>query len=186
MDSFKEHTTAAIYYTELTEKYLRSKAAAKAEVKAPEKPAAPAAPIMPAEPIKPPEPATPIEAAKPAVKAISEIKPVLAKPASPKPAGIWLTVALSEEGIPGLVHRSRQQTLEALEEGDVAWVDGTTVNSLHMIDHKASIVLPDGREQSVTIKEMAIRPVESRYIILPRKLRNRLSIDRGTMVEVKA
>jgi hypothetical protein len=55
-----------------------------------------------------------------------------------------------------------------------------------MIDHKASIVLPDGREQSVTIKEMAIRPVESRYIILPRKLRNRLSIDRGTMVEVKA
>lgn len=186
MDGFKEHTTVAIYYTELTEKYLRSKAAAKAEAQAPDKPAATAAPAMPAEPIKPPEPAAPMEAARPTVNAIPEIKPVQAKPASPKPAGIRLTVAMSEDSITGLVHRSRQQTLEALEEGDVAWVDGTTLNSLHMADHKASIVLPDGREHQVTVKEMAIQPVESRYIILPRKLRNRLSIDRGTIVEVKA
>jgi hypothetical protein len=42
------------------------------------------------------------------------------------------------------------------------------------------------REYPVMLKEAPIQPQESRYIIMPRKLRKRLAIDKGSTVEVKA
>jgi hypothetical protein len=183
MDRFKEHTSVSIYFTELTEKYLRSKAEAKAEARAVEKPVAPVTPVEPVSPF-------PIEVVKPVTPPVQSIKPIISKPipvpAAPKPSGVRLVVAMSEDRSVGLAHRSRQQTLEALDESDVAWVDGKTLASLHMIGRQASIVLPGGREYTVTLKEVAITPGESRYIILPRKLRARLSVNKGTVVEVKA
>jgi len=92
---------------------------------------------------------------------------------------------MSGDDTPELRHRSRQQLLETLEEGDVAWVDRKTLASLHKLDRRVSLVLPDGREYHVTLKEAPIEPVENRYIILPRKLRARLSLGRGMTVEVK-
>jgi hypothetical protein len=113
----------------------------------------------------------------------------MAKPAYVPPpivSGVKLVVALSEDRELGLRHRSRQQTLEALEEGDVAWVDGKTFTLLHLLDPNVNIILPGGREYAVTLREAPILPRESRYIIMPRKLRKRLSVDRGSTIEIKA
>lgn len=165
MARFKEHTSAAIYFME-------SVAGAKTAE----------APV--AEPVAPP-----VSEITPVKPAVGSIKPILAKqlpvPPIPKRQGIRLSVAMSGDDILGLKHRSRQQVLETLEEGDVAWVDARTLASLLTFDRKASIVLPDGREYHVTLREAPIEPVENRFIILPRKLRARLSLDRGMTVEVK-
>lgn len=188
MARFKEQTSATIYFIE-------SAARVKPELPAvePVRPPvpAPAAAERPVEApaVEPVQPAPPAKVAMSIDTAVSAIQPRLAKtlpiPPVPKPSGIRLSVALSEDNILGLRHRSRQQVLETLEEGDVAWVDTRTLASLHSPGEKVSIVLPDGREYPVTLKEAAIEPVESRFIILPRKLRARLSIDRGMTVEVK-
>src|SRR5208337_4492867 len=105
----------------------------------------------------------------------------------PKPKAVYqlrLLVVRSEDRFVGLAHRSRQSTLEALEEHDVAWVDKNTMNALRTL--RARIVLPGGKEYPVTLKEVSMVPDDSRYIILPRKLRNKLSIGQGVTVEVKA
>jgi len=200
MARFKENTAAAVYFME-------SAARAKVETPAvqpvkPPAPTAPSVPIAPSAPIAPPveapakEPVSPPAAAEPAVKApasieasIKAIQPRLAKPLPippvPIPSGIKLSVAMSEDDILGLRHRSRQKVLETLEEGDVAWVDAKTLASLPITAQKVNIVLPDGQEYPVTLKEADIEPIENRFIILPRKLRSRLSLGRGMMVEVR-
>jgi hypothetical protein len=193
MDRFREHTYAAIYFMEAAEKYLKSRPEAPvttkpAETVAPPAPApapapAPTAPAAPAAPF-------PTETVKPGALPIENIKPSISRPLTvpmvPKSAGVRLIVAMSDDRHIGLAHRSRQHTLEVLEESDVAWVDRKTLASLHAYDLKASLILPDGREYAVTLEEAAIKPAESRYVILPRKLRDRLSIAKGTTVEIKA
>ncbi len=168
MARFKENASAAIYF-------LENAVTPKAEK-----------PI--AEPVKAPAPAqAPIAVPEPVKAEAGKVKPVLAKPLPVPPArkrqGIRLSVALSGDAMPEIRHRSRQQVLETLEEGDVAWVDARTLASLRTL--RASLVLPDGREYHVTLKEAPIEPVENRYIILPRKLRSKLSLDRGMTVEVR-
>jgi hypothetical protein len=195
MDRFKEHASVAVYFIEPSSKYFKSKADAKAEARAAQKPIT-SGPTIAGEavaPAKPPEPISPfpVEGAKPRAQAAqSLVVPVPAKPArapSALPlAGVRLVVAMSEDRQLGLEHRSRQQTLEAFEEGDVAWVDGKTFTLLHLIDPNVNIILPNGREYPVMLKEAPIQPQESRYIIMPRKLRKRLAIDKGSTVEVKA
>jgi hypothetical protein len=191
MDRFKEHASVAIYYIEPSSKYLKSKADAKVEARAAQKPIT-LGPTIAGEtvaPAKPPEPISPfpVEGAKPRAQAAQSLGQVTAKPlAQPLMAGVKLVVAVSEDRHLGLKHRSRQQTLEAFEEGDVAWVDGKTFTLLHRIGPNVSIILPNGTEYPVMLKEAAIRPEESRYIILPRKLRSRLSVSNGTMIEVKS
>lgn len=176
MARFKENTSAAIYF-------LESIVKPKAE-KPVEEPVKPPAPVTAPAPVKAPDVKPEPEKAAP-----GPVKPVLSKPlppvAAPKRQGVRLSVAMSGDDTPGLRHRSRQQVLETLEEGDIAWVDKKTLASLHTLDRKVSLILPDGREYHVTLKEAPIEPVENRYIILPRKLRARLSLDRGTTVEVK-
>jgi len=194
MARFKENTAAAVYFME---------SAARAKVETPvAQPVKPPAPIAPSAPIAPPveapakAPVSPPAAAEPAAKApasieesIKAMQPRLAKPLPippvPMPSGIKLSVAMSEDDILGLRHRSRQKVLETLEEGDVAWVDAKTLASLPITAQKVNIVLPDGREYPVTLKEADIEPIENRFIILPRKLRSRLSLGRGMMVEVR-
>jgi hypothetical protein len=173
MGRFKEHSYVAIYFTELSSKYLKAKAEDTV------------APAKPPEPISP----FPVEGAKPRAQAAQSLGMVTAKPVHVPPPlmpGVKLVVAMSEDRHLGLKHRSRQQTLEAFEEGDVAWVDGKTFTLLHLLDPGVSIILPNGREYPITLKEAPIQPQESRYIIMPRKLRKRLSIDKGSTVEVKA
>lgn len=175
MERFKEHAYVAIYFTEPSSKYLKSKAEARAVPK----------PVV----MAPPEPISPfpVEGVKPGAPAAKSLRPIMAKPLTPPfMAGVKLVVAVSEDQQVGLRHRSRQQTLEALEESDVAWVDGKTFSLLHLLDPNVSIILPNGREYPVTLKEASIKPEESRYIILPIKLRKRLAINKGTTIEVKA
>jgi|GEM_PF-6413416 len=187
MERLQEKTSVTIYFMELSDKYLRSRAESRIEEK-------PAAPIAPPEPAK----AFPTEAIKaPAAKAPTPSMPVM-KPAIPiekpvtaarpsKPKAVYqlrLMVVRSEDRSVGIAHRSKQSTLEALEEKDIAWVDKNTLNALRTL--RARIVLPGGKEYPVTLKEVSIVPDDSRYIILPRKLRDKLSIGQGTTVEVKA
>ncbi len=178
---FKERTCVAIYFLEMSPKYLKSKDKAKAEARAqiPEVPL----PVTTAQPPAPPEPVTPfpVEATRPRQQAA---RPLIQAPARAPLPGIKLVVVMSEDGHIGLRHRSRQQTLEAFEEGNIAWVDGRTLTLL--LGSDVNIILPDGREYRVTLKEAPIRPEEGRYIILPRKLRSRLSIGKGETVEVRA
>ncbi len=192
MDHFKEHASATIYFMELSGKYLKSKTESHVPEKLPSLPKA----IAPPEPVKPlpaedvvvPTPAA--QSSKPALPVMKPVIPV-GKPVTaaypPKPkttAQIHLMVAMSEDRNVRLVHRSRQQTLEALEDKDVAWVDKNTLKALHSL--KATIAVPGGREYAVTLKEAAMAPGENRYIILPRKLRARLLVGKGTIVEVRA
>jgi hypothetical protein len=185
MDRFKEHTYAAIYFLEAAEKYMKARPEAPVLPK-PVEPVAPAAPVTPAMPAAP----FPIEAVKPGALPIENIKPIISKPMQvptvPRHGGVRLIVAMSDDRHIDLAHRSRQQTLEVFEESDVAWVDRKTIAAVHAFDMKASLILPDGREHMVTLEEAAIKPADSRYVILPRKLRARLSIDKGTTVEIKA
>ncbi len=113
-------------------------------------------------------------------------KPVtVSQPPKPRAvAPVKLMVAMSEDKYLGLAHRSRQQTLEALEDSDVAWVDKNTLKALRSL--KATIVVPGGKEYTVTLKEAKMKPEENKYIILPRKLRARLLVGKGTIVEVRA
>lgn len=107
-------------------------------------------------------------------------------PAAIRLPGVKLTVAIGAGGQPGLRHRSRMRVLEALEEGDVAWMDPRAIAELKPKAGKATMVLPDGRAHAISVREASIDPGEKPYIILPRRLRGRLSIAPGTTVEVRA
>lgn len=197
MSRIKGRATAAIYFMIVSPKYLKTRSQdIGAERQTP----------MSALPVETtPEPATafPINAVKPQpamapvdkpfITAIAGAQlaqpkaPVVPPVAAPAAPHIKLIVVMSEDKFVGLHHRSKLHTLEALEDSDVAWVDHKTFKSLKLNAHnKATIILPGGKEYHVTLKETAIKPEESKYIIIPRKLRNRLSINKGAMVEVKA
>ena len=182
MERLREQTSAAIYFMEFSEKYVKAKAEAT--------PAAMPQPV--AAPVSRPMPEMPIPAAPAQVRAPPTLggKPVAAAlrsaAAAPFPAlkagQVRLVVALSEDRSVGLAHRSRQHTLEVLEDHDVAWVDKNTLSTLRT--YRAKLVLPGGSEHTVTLKEAAMAP--GGYIIIPKKLRDRLSVGRGMTVEVKA
>ncbi len=179
MGRFKEHAQAAIYYMEPSAEYLRSRAEARVEGPADGKSlAALIAKALPQAPVSP----FPAEVARPHEQEAQSPKQAMAMPMP----GIKLVVAMSIDRNLGLAHRSRQQALEVFEEGNVAWVDGKTLASIRLAGPNASIVLPGGRECPVTLKEAPIEPQDSRYVILPRKLRSRLSVSEGSMVELKA
>ncbi|HTX43829.1 MAG TPA: hypothetical protein VMC61_03810 [Methanocella sp.] len=191
MGRFKEHAYAAIYFTEPSSKYLKSKADTKAQKAGAQW--IPKAAVEVVAPAKSPEPVSPfpVEAARPRPQEAQGLgqATAIAKPARTPPplmSGVKLVVAMSGDRKIGLTHRSRQQALEVFEEGDIAWVDGKTFTLLHLIDPNVNIILPGGREYPVTLKEAPIRPEESRYIILPRKLRSKLSVREGATIEVKA
>lgn len=165
MEHLREQTSAAIYFMEFSEKYVKAKAEAVSV-------------------------ATPQPAAVPVPRPLPSGKPAAAAPkpavAAPFPAlkgdHVRLVVALSEDRSVGLAHRSKQHTLEVLEDHDVAWVDKNTLSTLRT--YHAKLVLPGGSEHAVTLKEAAMAP--GGYIIIPKKLRGRLAVGQGTTVEVKA
>lgn len=168
MGRFKEHAYVAIYFMEPSPKYLKTKVEAQAVDLA-------HLPLAESEHTRP----FPAESAMPEARSLMQ---AIWQPFPPAVTGIKLTVALSfDEGI-GLTNRSRQQVLEVFEEGNVAWVDGKT---LSLAGPSANLVLPGSREFHVTLKEASMGPQESRYILLPRKLRSRLSISEGATLEVK-
>ena len=102
------------------------------------------------------------------------------------PSHLKLIVVMSDDRFVSLRHRSKLRTLETLNEQSVAWVDRKTLSSLNVKDnHKASLVLSGGREYPVTLREMDIVPEESKYVILPLKLRKRLNINKGAMIDLK-
>lgn len=97
-----------------------------------------------------------------------------------------LVVVTSISGLVKVGHRSRLNLLETLEEHNVAWVDRMTLKSLGLMDPaKVSIILPGGKECRVTLKEASIIKAETNAIILPLKLRKRLSIAPGCRVHIK-
>lgn len=100
---------------------------------------------------------------------------------------IQLRVVTSrEEGI-RLLHKSKQDALEMLEERSVAWVDSTV---FRVLDEKetnwASLSLPGGKSQQVMLLKMDLLSDPGMFIVLPRKLRRRLSVTPGTTVTLKA
>jgi len=191
LERLKGQTSATIYFMDFSEKYMKAKTEAPAAV----------APAAVARPVQQPQPGVtiPAEPAKARVQPVYSQKPLapVMKPAipvgkpvtvvqvpKPKGAQIRLVVALSEDRSVGLAHRSQQHTLEALEDKDIAWVDKNTLSLFKT--YSAKLVLPGGSEYAVTLKEAAMTSGDGRYIILPRKLRSRLSVGQGAMVEVKA
>jgi hypothetical protein len=115
-----------------------------------------------------PEPAKPFPVESPTPAATSLMQ-AISQPALAS-TGVKLVVAMSFDESIGLANRSKQQVLESFEEGNVAWVDGKTLDLLGGAFPHASITLPNGREYQVRLEEASIRPQESRYVILPRKL----------------
>ncbi len=130
------------------------------------------------------------------VEDVKSITYVLNKPAQApvrdasrrvSPTHLKLIVVMSDDRFVSLRHRSKLKTLETLNEENVVWVDGKTLSSLNVKgNHKARLVLSSGKEYPVILREMEIYPEESKYVILPLKLRKRLDINKGAMVDIKA
>ncbi len=186
MDKLKGKARVSIYFLELSSAYMKSPSAQ---------------PIIdvfeePVKEVKPPE-SMPVGSFKlNPIEDVKSITYVLSKPNSTtltatapmvSPTHLKLIVVMSDDRFVSLRHRSKLRTLETLNEESVVWVDGKTLSSLNVKgNHKARMVLSSGKEYPVTLREMEIYPEESKYVILPLKLRKRLDIKKGTMVDIKA
>jgi len=161
MGRFKEGTAITIYFMEISERYLKQKAKARAEAHFVERP---------------------FDTIMPAIRSAIEKK--MPAPVSVEPPAARLVVASSLDKRIKLAHRSRMQTLEMLEEGEVAWMDGKAMSGLQMAGNRARIALPDGKTHEVTVRQAEIKAEEGKYIIIPRKLRRRLALKEGMTVQI--
>jgi len=194
MDKLKGKARVSIYFLELSHAYMKSP---------------PAQPVIeaPVEPVKEvkPEPMPVRSLQMNPVEGVKSITYILDKPSSmPAPASmpasmpapapeiigtpqLKLIVVMSDDRFVSLRHRSKLRALETMNEENIAWVDRKTLASLNVKgDHKASLILSGGKEYPVTLREMEIVPEESKYVILPLKLRKRLDINKGAMIGIKA
>lgn len=152
------------------------------------KPAVPAKPVEAAKPAKP----TPAEKPAPAAKLpeAKETKPTQvaqapkARPPAAPPSQAEVRVATSEKA--GLKHRSRMATLEALESREIAWVDESVLKSLRVKESDiVRLMLPGEKAEQVTLARVDVLPGTRGIVILPEKLRKRLSLKPDSTVILK-
>lgn len=182
MDQLQGKARVSVFFLELSQAYIKS---------LPSQPVSHAEPAIAAEATRPPE-AMPTGGHMPSpAEGIKSIAYVLSKPApaivATVPSHLKLILVMSDDKFVGLQHRSKLMTLEALNEENVAWVDRKTIESLNTKgDRKANLILAGGKEYPVTLREVEIVPDESKFIILPFKLRRRLAVNKGAMIGIKA
>jgi hypothetical protein len=127
-------------------------------------------------------PPAPVPTVKPAPE--KEVKPVPAAPAKPvptTPGQVELKVITSDKA--NLKHESRMATLEALETKKIAWVNASVLKALHAKESDVvSLMLPGGKTEKVTVATADVAPDT---IILPKKLRRRLSLEPGSKISFK-
>ena len=184
MDKLTGKARVSIYFLELSQAYMKSPST-QPVIEAFEEPV---------KEVKPPETMpvsslrlNPIEDVKSITYVLTKPAPVSAPAPVISPTHIKLIVVMSDDRFVSLQHRSKLRTLETLDEENVAWVDRKTLASLNLKgNNKAHLVLSSGREYPVALREMETVQEESKYVILPLKLRKRLDINKGTMVDIKA
>ena len=153
-----------------------------------------AGPAKPKEEAKPAAPVKPVEAAKPAeekpkaVQAPAPVAPQVAVPAPAIPAAarqVELKVATSSEV--NLKHESRIVTLEELDARKIVLVDESVLKTLQVKEADVvSLVLPGNRTEKVTVSRVDVQPGTSGTLILPKKLRRKLSIKPGSTIVIRA
>lgn len=183
MDQLQGKARVSVFFLELSQAYIKSP---------PSQPVPHEGPAIATEATRPPE-AMPTGGHMPSpAESIKSITYVLSKPApaamaAAAPSHLKLILVMSDDRFVGLQHRSKLMTLEALNEENVAWVDRKTLQSLNMKgDRKANLILAGGNEYPVMLREVEIIPDESKFIILPYKLRKRLAVSKGAMIGIKA
>jgi hypothetical protein len=83
-------------------------------------------------------------------------------------------------------HPSKLAAVEALEDRSVVLVDRLTLEQLGVKDGgPAGMVIPGGRVAQVTLLKMDLLAETGRLVVLPRKLRRRLSVVPGTILTLK-
>lgn len=83
-------------------------------------------------------------------------------------------------------HPSKLAAAETLEDRSVVLVDELTLERLGLKDGgAASLVIPGGRVAQVTLQKMDLLEETGRFVVMPRKMRRRLSVVPGTIVRLK-
>lgn len=132
----------------------------------------------------------PVEAARTPVPVPSAPEAAIATPPTtalaPVSRTIELSVATSRDENIRLRHPSKQDSLETLEDRSVAWVDDVTLAVLGEKEaNMATIQIPGGKTHQVMLLKMDLLTDQGKYVLLPRKLRRRLSITPGVVVSLK-
>lgn len=150
-----------------------------------QQPITPVQPVQPAQPAPPlPKPSKPEEAKpEPVKKPVAVEEPVKKEPVTG--TSMDLKVVSSNDKSVGIVHRSRLNTFENLEDHSIAWVGPGTLGALKLRDASKAKISMHGKEYSVTVRGVNISSGESRFIVLPRKLRKKLSIELNSIVALK-
>ncbi|MCD1294771.1 hypothetical protein CUJ83_07135 [Methanocella sp. CWC-04] len=100
---------------------------------------------------------------------------------------IELKVVSSEDKALNIKHRSKYRTLETLEERNIAWVDEKALRSLGVQESaNAYLIIPGGKKYPVKLERVPVYKEEGSSVILPQKLRKRLSLDTGSTLGIKA
>jgi hypothetical protein len=138
-------------------------------------------------PAKAAEAAPPVEIMHPPEPGHTPVEPVIVTPAvAPAIPEVELKVVAGQDETLRLKHPSKLVALETLEDRHVVWVDGVTLKKLGVRDAgTASMILPGGMTEQVTLLKMDLLSGQGKYAIVPRKLRRRLSLVPGTLVTLK-
>jgi hypothetical protein len=133
-------------------------------------------------------PATPVEVLRPPEPATAPAGTVITAPAAVPPGlpETDVTVATAADKVLQPQHPSKLAVVEALEDRGVVLVDGLTLERLGVKDGgAASLAIPGGRVAQVTLQKMDLLEETGRFVVMPRKLRRRLSVVPGTIVTLK-
>ncbi len=136
------------------------------------------------------EVAAPVEILHPPQPGPAAAEPVIITPASPAVTSaipeMELKVVAGQDEALRLKHTSKLTALETLEDRSVVWVDGVTLKKLGVRDAgTASMILPGGKTEQVTLLKMDLLSGQGKFAIVPRKLRRRLSLVPGTIITMK-
>jgi len=141
-------------------------------------------------PAKTAEPSPPVEVMRPPETGQATPAPVIVTPApvaaEPAMPEVELKVVAGQDEALRLRHPSKLMTLETLEDRSVVWVDGVTLKKLGVRDAgTASLILPGGKTEQVTLLRMELLSGQGKFAIVPRKLRRRIALVPGTIVILK-
>lgn len=153
--------------------------------------------VKQAEPTKPKEEAKPVAPAKPAEAAkLAEEKPKAVQAPAPAPTQVappapavarQLELKVTTSSEVNLEHQSRIAAHEELDARKIAWVDEYVLMTLQVKEADVvNLILPGNRTEKVTISRVDVQPGTSGTLILPKKLRRKLSIKPGSTVVIRA
>lgn len=147
---------------------------AKIKVKQTEQVPVPVQVSISAEQLKPVEPLIPIKAE-------------VAVPSKQLSKHVPVKVITSHDLAINIANRSRMNTLEAFEEQNMAWVSDKTLAELGVKEASgAKLVLPSGKQYPIKLQKASFMPEEVRLMILPQKMRKRLSLEAGSSLALIA